>query len=137
MAKQKELQKSKTKFRRSAKWLKFRAFKKKEQGNKDAITGSPLRAGFQVHHMNQNEETYEDLSDPENFLALNRYTHKLLHYFLVYYKKDKTILKRLKTVLDRMITLSEEEEEEAEEEKESQTPAEKENVVETPGEKED
>ena len=109
MAKQKESQKSKTKFRKSAKWLKFRAFKKKEQEGRDAITGGPLRAGFQVHHMNQNEDDYEDLSNPENFLALNRYTHKLLHYFLTYYKKDRQILERLRTVLDKMIALAAEE----------------------------
>lgn len=108
MANQKVTQKSKTKFRKSAKWLKFRAFKKKDQGGKDAITGGPLRAGFQVHHMNQDEENYEDLSNPENFLALNRYTHKLLHYFLTYYKKDKNILERLRSVLDRMIELAKE-----------------------------
>ncbi len=106
MAHQKATQKSKTKFRRSAKWLKFRAFKKKEQDGKDVITGGPLRAGFQVHHMNQNEETYEDLSNPENFLALNRYTHKLLHYFLTYYKKDRNVLERLRSILDKMIELA-------------------------------
>lgn len=107
MASQKVTQKSKTKFRKSAKWLKFRAFKKKDQGGKDAITGGPLRAGFQVHHMDQDGDDYEDLSNPENFLALNRYTHKLLHYFLTYYKKDKAILERFKAVLDRMIVLAE------------------------------
>ena len=96
-------QRSKSKFRRSGKWLKFRAYKKKEQGNKDALTQAPLHSGFQVHHMNQHEEDYEDLSDPENFVALNRYSHKLLHYFFTYYKKDRSVLQRLEALMERML----------------------------------
>ncbi len=99
-------QRSKSKFRRTGKWLKFRAFKKKEQGNKDAITLAPLHSGFQIHHIDQNEEKYEDLSNLENFVALNRYSHKLLHYLFTYYKKDRNVLERLKALLEKMLELN-------------------------------
>ena len=56
--------------------------------------------------MNQDEETYEDLSAPGNFVALNRYTHKMLHYFFTYYKKDRAVLDRLKKMMDEMIELN-------------------------------
>lgn len=99
-------QRSKSKFRRTGKWLKFRAFKKKEQENKDAITLAPLHSGFQIHHIDQNEEKYEDLSKIENFVALNRYSHKLLHYIFTYYKRDRNVLERLKNILDKMLEIN-------------------------------
>ena len=51
-------------------------------------------------------ENYDKLIE-ENFVAVNKQTHEALHFLFRYYQKDKTILDRLKTVLDRMNELNE------------------------------
>lgn len=74
-------QKEKSKFRSTAKWKKFRVFMKKSSGDVDAITRKPLRAGWNLHHMN--EKDYTDLK-PEKFLCLNKKTHDMLHWLARY-----------------------------------------------------
>lgn len=74
--------KHKQKFRTSAKWKKFRAYMKKKY-KVDAITGKPLRAGWQLHHLDMSDENYEDLKE-ENFICLNRNTHKIIHEIFRY-----------------------------------------------------
>lgn len=49
----------------------------------DAITGKPLRAGWQLHHLDMSDENYEDLKE-ENFICLNRNTHKIIHEIFRY-----------------------------------------------------
>lgn len=53
---------------------------------------------------------YEDISNKENFLALNSETHKIVHYLFNYYKKDPDVLKRLEAVLNKMRELNGDEE---------------------------
>lgn len=60
-------QSAKTKFRRSAKWTKFRRTMKAKQ-KVDPITGSPLAPTCSVHHLDMREENYEDLSDETHFV---------------------------------------------------------------------
>ena len=74
--------KHKQKFRSSAKWKKFRAYMKKKY-KVDAITGKPLRAGWQLHHLDMSDDHYEDLNE-ENFICLNRNTHKIIHEIFRY-----------------------------------------------------
>lgn len=74
--------KHKQKFRSSAKWKKFRAYMKKKY-KVDAITGKPLRAGWQLHHLDMSDDHYEDLEE-ENFICLNRNTHKIIHEIFRY-----------------------------------------------------
>lgn len=94
-------QKEKNKFRRSSKWLEFRAYQKKKH-NIDCITLSPLRKGWNLHHLDLNEEHYEDLSNESHFVPLNKKTHDVIHFLYIYYKKDEKVLERLKELLNQM-----------------------------------
>ena len=98
----------KAEFRKSKEWLDFRKVVAEAFNNKDFITGKKLTKGFNVHHLRTEQELggYCDLSKVDEFMPLNRYTHKLLHYLFTYYKKDPLILERLREILDRMIQLS-------------------------------
>ena len=80
-------------------WKKFRVFKKKEQNNLDYISQRILPKGANLHHLD--EKHYDDLS-PEKFVFLGKTMHKVVHFLYIYYKKDHTIIERLKEVLDRM-----------------------------------
>lgn len=100
-----ESQKAKTKFRSSAKWLKFRHFMNVKQKGLDPITNKKLLKGANLHHCDLNEKHYQDLSDPEKFVFLNRQTHDTLHWLFRYYEKDPGILDRLKFYLDKMVEL--------------------------------
>lgn len=72
-------QTAKTKFRRSAKWTKFRRHMKAQQ-KVDPITGSPLAPTCSVHHLDMREANYEDLEDETHFVALNSQSHETVHF---------------------------------------------------------
>lgn len=72
-------QSAKTKFRRSAKWIKFRRHMKAKQKT-DPITGSPLAPTCSVHHLDMREANYEELSDETRFVALNAQSHETVHF---------------------------------------------------------
>lgn len=58
-------------------------------GNKDAITGKPLRKSWNLHHLDMSIENYQDL-DEDKFIPLNRTTHELIHSAYRYsYALDK------------------------------------------------
>ena len=98
-------QKDKTKFRQSAKWKKFRNYLRKSR-NVDCVTLKPLRAGWNLHHLDLNEKNYTDILDETHFACLNKKTHDTVHFLYVYYVKDETILIRLKEILDKMKELN-------------------------------
>ena len=98
-------QKEKTKFRQSAKWKKFRNYLKKLR-SVDCVTLKPLRAGWNLHHLNLDEKDYTDISDETHFACLNKKTHDMVHFLYVYYVKDEKILDRLKEILDKMKELN-------------------------------
>ena len=106
--KRREMINKKEKFRKSKEWKEFRAKMAIKANHMDFITGRKLVKGFNVHHMktDQDPETYQDISNEDNFMALNSYCHKMLHYLFIFYKNDKGILERLKEVLDKMLELS-------------------------------
>ena len=111
--KKRYVENQKDKFRKSPEWKEFRTHMAEVFKHRDYITGRKLAKGYNVHHLkvNQEPETYCDLSNESNFIPLNSYSHKLLHYVYTYYKKDKTILNRLQEILDKMCYLTESEEE--------------------------
>ena len=76
---QSKLQCKKTKFRRTARWIKFRRYLKSKQKT-DPITGSPLTPSCSVHHLDMREENYEDLSDETHYVALNSTSHSTVHF---------------------------------------------------------
>lgn len=75
MSKNSEL---KAKFRRSVEWKNFRKRMADLYDNKDAITGKPLRKGWNLHHLDMSVENYQDL-DEDKYIPLNRATHELIH----------------------------------------------------------
>lgn len=92
-----------TNFRKRKAWTDFRATFKKE---KDALTGSKLSKRFNLHHLNMNPDTYDDISNRDNFIPLNSKSHDCIHFLFDYYKKDPEILDRLKDILDKMVELN-------------------------------
>lgn len=51
--------------------------------NKDAITGKPLRKGWNLHHLDMAVENYKDLDD-DKFIPLNKKSHEMLHQVFRY-----------------------------------------------------
>ncbi|MBQ0003583.1 MAG: hypothetical protein KBT21_08590 [Treponema sp.] len=94
-------QKEKTKFRQSVKWKKFRIYMKSKY-RVDYITHKPLRSGWNLHHMDLNEENYTDISDESHFMALNKMMHEIVHDLYRYFVNDEEILNRLKHILMEM-----------------------------------
>lgn len=74
-------QKWKQKFRNSKKWKDFRN-KMREKQKVDPITGQKLTKCFNLHHMflTDKEEEYTDISNENNFVCLNNYSHKCIHF---------------------------------------------------------
>lgn len=110
--KKKYVENLKEKFRKSQEWKDFRSHMAILFNHRDYITGRRLVKGYNVHHLKTEQEadTYCDISNEENFIPLNSYCHKLLHYLFGYYKKDPTVLDRLKEILDKMCELNKDEE---------------------------
>ena len=103
----KSSQSKKSKFRSSAIWKKFRKDIADDYNKIDPITQKKLRTGYNVHHMDLNPDHYENLEE-DNFVPLNRETHKVLHWLYTYYKSDKYIIGRLTNYLDKMERLNDE-----------------------------
>lgn len=88
MSKNSEL---KAKFRKSPEWKNFRKRMADLYDNKDAITGKPLRKGWNLHHLDMSIENYQDL-DEDKFIPLNKTTHEMLHQAFRYsYAIDKLV----------------------------------------------
>ena len=103
-------QKEKQKFRASKKWRDFRDKKRKEQ-KVDPITGAKLSRLANLHHLDLNEEHYEDLSDESHFVFLNQAMHKTVHALFLKSKPREwrkrvlaliKILKQMERINDRM-----------------------------------
>ena len=104
--KKKSTQKEKSKFRQSVKWKKYRNYRKKKD-KIDCITLFPLRKGWNLHHLDLNEEHYEDLSDDSHFKPLNKKTHDTIHFLYNYYVKDEKIIRRIEILLKKMKEINE------------------------------
>lgn len=99
----------KKEFRKSKAWREF-SKELKEERKVDALTLAKLRKGSLSHHLDLNPDNYEKLNK-EHFECLNIKSHDFIHFIYVYYKKDRSVLDRLKTILEKMITLNEGEKE--------------------------
>ena len=75
-------QKSKKKFRDSKRWKDFRRQMYEQSGRECAVTGNRLTRLWQLHHMDMDEEHYENLK-PENFVCLSWNMHKVVHALFV------------------------------------------------------
>ena len=106
--KKRHMENIKEKFRKSREWRDFRSLMAKMFIHRDYLTGRRLVKGVNVHHLRpeQDEKDYCDISNQEEFIPLNSYCHKMLHYLFIYYQKDPTIMERLKEILDKMCDLA-------------------------------
>lgn len=100
------IQNKKSKFRSSGVWKVFRKRIALKQNSLDPITNKKLLKGYNCHHMDLNENNYTDLTNEDNFVCLNKNTHKIVHELYRYYKTDEEVLDRLKTTLDKMKKLN-------------------------------
>lgn len=100
-----KISEKKNKFRQTKEWKEWRKKIAENQNNIDIITGKKLYKGFNCHHLDMSSENYEQLIE-ENFIAVNKNTHEIIHNLFRYYKTDETILERLKEVLDQMKKLN-------------------------------
>lgn len=74
-------QSAKTKFRRSAKWTKFRRHMKSKQ-KVCAVTGSPLGPTAALHHLDLREENYDKIDDESKFIYLSHTAHETIHWLI-------------------------------------------------------
>lgn len=92
--------KSRSEFRKSAKWKKFRA-KCRLHTSKDYITKKPLERDWNLHHLDLNTKRYDNL-DMNRFMPLNKKTHEVIHEIYKWYKKDHKVLSRIKETIEKM-----------------------------------
>lgn len=76
---QNKAQARKTKFRRSAKWIKFRRYMKQKQ-KVCAVTGKPLGPTANLHHLDMDEDNYENIDDESRFVFLSKTSHECVHW---------------------------------------------------------
>lgn len=98
-------QRMKTKFRRSARWTRFRKAIKKEQ-RIDPITGSPLTPKANLHHLDLDEQHYTDISDRSRFIMLNKTSHELVHFVYSSHDGWQHALAALADICSRMDDLN-------------------------------
>ena len=75
-------QSNKRRFRDSKAWKEFRERMKESQGGVCQVTGARLSRLWQLHHLDLDEEHYENL-DPDNFACLSWNMHKVVHAVFV------------------------------------------------------
>ena len=95
-----EQEKEKKRFRQRKEWREFRETQRKKR-KIDPITGKKLVKSFELHHLDLNPEHYTDLSE-ENFIPLNKQTHKFIHWLYTYFLVDEGVIDRLREVLIQM-----------------------------------
>lgn len=100
-----EASRNKAKFRQSKKWKCFRKDLAAYYDKLDALTNKSLRPAYSAHHLCLKEDEYENISF-ERLVPLNKTSHRVIHYLWQYYKDDKSILDRLKDIMQRMEDLN-------------------------------
>ena len=68
----------------------------------DPITKHKLYKGWNLHHRHVTADTdeYQDISNEEHYVCLNKQTHEFLHWLYRYWKNDPEILERLEIELE-------------------------------------
>jgi len=95
-------QQEKSKFRETSVWKEFR---KKFIGKEDPVTLKKLTKKFNLHHLSLSPKEYQNLK-MNRFVPLGSQCHDVVHWLYGYYRKDRNIIKRLKSLLDRMIQIN-------------------------------
>lgn len=73
-----DIEKKKTKFRRSNRWKNFKRELKRKQKT-DPVTGSRLTTTCNCHHLDLRDRNYELLGEDRQVM-LNSQTHDVLHF---------------------------------------------------------
>lgn len=94
--------KQKAEFRKTEIWKNFR---KLFDGKIDYITQKKLPKKYNLHHMRLDSRFYTDLNE-DNFEPMLNSVHDFIHWLYGYYRKDKSILDRIKDILDKMVSLN-------------------------------
>ena len=66
------------------------------------LTLRPLLKSWNLHHMKMDEDSYENISNENNFKCLNKKSHEVIHFLFRYYVNDEDIIKRLEYILKEM-----------------------------------
>lgn len=69
----------KKKFRASKEWKEFRYIMRERQ-RIDPVTKQKLTKMANLHHLDMDDEHYDDLSNVDNFVFLNQKTHECVHF---------------------------------------------------------
>lgn len=85
-----EKQIMKRKVRASAEWADLRALVYDKQAGIDPVTLQSLVRGWNLHHLDQREENYNNLN-PDRFLAVSHTHHEMLHWCYNIYKRTKSL----------------------------------------------
>lgn len=93
-----EAEKKKRKFRSTNTWKNFRKYMR-SKFKVDALTGKPLRAGWQLHHLDLDENNYNVLNE-KMFCCVNRNSHKIIHE--IYRYDTENYINNLHTILNQM-----------------------------------
>ena len=88
-------------FRKTKEWKAWRA-KCRLHCSKDYITKKPLEREWNLHHLDLNTSRYNQITDMNRFMPLNKKTHEIVHEIYKWYKRDPSVLDRLKETLDKM-----------------------------------
>ena len=99
-------QKKKTNFRKTVRWKRFRLAMKNKAGGLDYITNKRLLKNWNLHHLDLDETHYDDLSNEDNFIPLNKQTHEFIHWLWRYYADDVTVVGRIVEVMEKMKQLN-------------------------------
>lgn len=101
-----EAQIRKRKVRASPEWADLRDLVRDEQ-KIDPISMRPLSRSFNLHHLSQDADYYNDLS-PSRFVGLNDYSHRCCHYLydIVIREGDFEVLNRIKLIIEQMIKIT-------------------------------
>lgn len=94
--------KQKQEFRMSNTWKHFRRKMRKKHFGMDKITMKPLLRTWNLHHIDLRSENYCNITNENMFVPLNEDTHKFIHWLYPFYKKDKEIIERIRTLLFSM-----------------------------------
>lgn len=90
-------------FRLTKTWSNFRQRMRKKCGCRDMITYKELTRTWNLHHLDMKSENYTDLSNPDKFVPMNKDTHEFIHWLFRLYRHDRSIILRIKNVLDLML----------------------------------
>lgn len=106
MSKLNATQKMKRDFRKTKVWQLFRKKKMNEQKDICYLSHRKLSGRWNLHHRlhstKESELKYTDLSNPENFIALNKKQHDILHdlvYGFVHYGREEYLERVMNEVI--------------------------------------